>query len=177
MKQEIKKKPKRRSGWVMLAVTAIVYLVTALFEPSQAHAAVGQSFEVLKTIAPIMIIVLFLMALVATFVQPKRIARHLGEESGLKGWLIALVGGVLSHGSTYVWYPILSELRAHGAREGLVVTFLYARAIKLPWLPVMIGYFGLTFTVVLMSNIILGAWIQGLIVDKIDEGEQNDKSE
>jgi len=91
----------------------------------------------------------------------------LGKESGFKGWVFALLGGILSHGSSYVWYPMLSELRKHGARDGLIVAFFYARAIKLPWLPVMVSYFGITFTLVLSVYILLGAWIQGLIVDKI----------
>jgi len=33
----------------------------------------------------------------------------------------------------------------------------YARAIKLPWLPVVVGYFGIAFTLVLTFYILLGA--------------------
>ncbi len=176
MKQASNKKRKSRSGWIMLVLTVIIYLVTASTEPSLAYAALTKSFEVLKMIAPIMLAVMLLMALIATFIKPKGIARHLGEESGLKGWLLALTGGVLSHGSTLVWYPMLSELREHGARDGLIVAFFYARAIKLPWLPVMIGYFGLTFTVVLTFYIVLAAWIQGVLTDRLLQGEHHDKS-
>jgi len=106
------------------------------------------------------------MAIINSFIQPKKIAKYLGKESGLKGWTIALLSGLLSHGSGYVWYPMLSDLREHGVRDGLIVTFFYARAIKLPWLPMMVAYFGTAFTIILTVYILLGALLQGLIADK-----------
>ena len=106
------------------------------------------------------------MALLHTFIDSKSISKHIGEQSGVRGWVIALVGGILSHGPAYVWYPMISDLRNHGARDGLIVAFFYTRSIKLPWLPLMVSYFGLAFTVVLTVLVILSAWIQGLIVDK-----------
>ena len=96
------------------------------------------------------------MALLGTFIDAKAISKHLGEQSGLKGWLLALLGGVLSHGPGYVWYPLLQNLREQGARDGLVVAFIYARAIKIPWLPLMITYFGWAFTLVYTFYVVLG---------------------
>lgn len=122
-------------------------------------------------IGPVLLIVFFLIALINSFIKPKTIANQLGKESGFKGWIFALARGILSHGSSYIWYPVLSELKDHGARSGLIVAFLYARAIKLPWLPVMVSYFGIAFTLVLTFYILLGAWIQGLIADKIGFGK------
>lgn len=151
----------------MLGITLILYGFTLLIDPSIAADALDKSLSVLKVIAPILLVVFFLMALLNTFIKPKSIAKHLGKKSGLKGWLFALLGGVLSHGSSYVWYPMLRELREQGARDGLIVAFFYARAIKLPWLPVMVSYFGITFTLVLTFYILLGAWMQGYIVDKM----------
>lgn len=159
--------PKNRSGWIMLAITLLLYGITAFFDAAITHSALNKSLDILKMIAPILLVVFFLLALMNTFIKPKSIVRYLGKESGFKGWFFALVGGVLSHGSSYVWYPMLSDLRDHGARDGLIVAFFYARAIKLPWLPVMVSYFGITFTLVFSFYILLGAWMQGLIADNI----------
>ena len=167
MNMKQKSKPKNRSGWIMLAVTLILYIVTALCDPVIAQTALNKGFETSKMIAPILLFVFFLMALLNTFIKPKKIAKHLGEDSGGKGWVVALIGGVLSHGPGYVWLPILSELRSHGARDGLIVAFFYARAIKLPWLPIMVGYFGVMFTLVLSIYILLGACLQGVITDRL----------
>ncbi len=159
------KKPANRSGWIMLGMVALLYLLVFLLDPSAGKASAMAAFKTLKMIAPILLIVFFLMALLNTFIDPKDIARHVGKESGLKGWLIALLGGVLSHGPGYIWYPMLSDLRSHGARDGLIVAFFYARSIKLPWLPLMVSYFGFAFTALLTLFILLGAWMQGIMVD------------
>jgi len=153
-------------SWIMLLLTLVIYIVTAFFNSDVALASLQKSFEIIKSIAPIIVIVLFLMAIFTTLVKPKKMVKHIGDDSGLKGWIIAVFGGVLSHGSTYIWYPILSQMRNEGAREGLIVAFFYARAIKLPWIPVMIAYFGLTFTLLLSLYILVGAVVQGIIADK-----------
>lgn len=163
------KKPKKqpRSGIILLGVTVLLYLAAFVFAPDAGRQALVSAGATLKTMAPILVAVFFLMALLNTFVKPKSIAKHIGKESGIKGWFISLAGGVLSHGPGYVWYPLLADLRAHGARNGLVVAFFYARAIKLPWLPVMVSYFGLGFTLLLSVYILAGAWLQGLIADRL----------
>jgi len=161
-----RKKPKGKSGLIMLSVVGCMYLLTFYFNPQAGKEALLVVLETIKMIAPILLVVFFLMALLNTFIDSKSISRHIGEQSGMRGWIIALVGGVLSHGPAYVWYPMLSDLRKHGARDGLIVAFFYTRSIKLPWLPLMISYFGLAFTVVLTVLVILSAWIQGMIVDK-----------
>lgn len=167
MKMKEAHKPKNRSGWIILIITLLLYVITVFLDVSMARLAFNKSLNIVKVVGPILLIVFFLMSMLNTFIKPKSIVRYLGKESGFKGWVFALLGGILSHGSSYVWYPMLSELRKHGARDGLIVAFFYARAIKLPWLPVMVSYFGITFTLVLSVYILLGAWIQGLIVDKI----------
>jgi len=153
-------------SWIMLLLTLVIYIVTAFFNSDVALASLQKSFEIIKSIAPIIVIVLFLMAIFTTLVKPKKMVKHIGDDSGFKGWIIAVFGGVLSHGSTYIWYPVLSQMRNEGAREGLIVAFFYARAIKLPWIPVMIAYFGLTFTLLLSLYILVGAVVQGIIADK-----------
>jgi len=162
-----KKISKNKSGIVMLILVIFLYVALYFFHPQKTLHALDASLDVLKMIAPILLIVFFLMALLNSFIDEKSIAKHLGEDSGVKGWLIALVGGILSHGPGYIWYPMLQELREKGALDGLIVAFIYARSIKLPWLPLMISYFGITFTIVLSAYVILAAIIQGLITNKI----------
>lgn len=162
---------RKKSGVVMLGIVAALYLITFVISPETGKRALVSSGEIVKMIAPVLLIVFFLMALLNTSIDTKYIARHLGKESGLKGWMIALGGGILSHGPAYVWYPMLSEIREQGARDGLIVAFFYARSIKLPWLPLMVSYFGLAFTVLLTFFVILGAWLQGIITDKLERKE------
>jgi len=162
-----------KSGLIMLGIVIVLYVVLFSVKPDKVFDALGESLGVLKMIIPILLIVFFLMALLNTFIDEKAISKHLGEQSGLKGWLLSLVGGVLSHGPGYVWYPLIQNLREQGARDGLVIAFIYARAIKIPWLPLMVTYFGMTFTLVYTFYVVLGAYLQGMIVNMFDNKEKN----
>ena len=109
------------------------------------------------------------MGIMNYIVNPKTIAKYVGEESGIKGWLLSISAGILSHGPIYVWYPLLKDLRNHGMRIGLIAVFIYNRAIKIPLLPLMIYYFGLMFVVVLTIYMIIASVIQGKLIDLVIE--------
>jgi uncharacterized membrane protein YraQ (UPF0718 family) len=151
----------------MLALVGLLYLGTGLTHPEILRPALGYSLDLFATLLPILAVVLFLMGLFDSLLDAKAIARLIGSESGLKGWGIALLGGVLSHGPGYVWYPMIQQMREHGARDSLVVAFFYARSIKLPWLPLMVIYLGTGFTVFLTLYVLVASWLQGLIAENL----------
>ena len=159
---------KNKTGIVLLLLVSMAYGVLFAFNEPKALSALIESSHVLLFIIPILLFVFFLMALLNTLVDEKSIAKHLGEGSALKGWSIALVSGILSPGSAYVWYPLLQDLRNKGVNDGLIITFLYARAIKIPWIPMMISYFGLSFTVIFSIYILVGALHQGMLANQLD---------
>jgi len=150
----------------MLGIVLVLYGVLFFFNTDKTLAALKESLEVLKMIIPILVAVLTLTALLNTFIDEKSISKHLGKQSGVKGWLLALLGGILSHGPGYVWYPMLQNLRERGAKDGLIGAFIYVRAVKIPWIPLMIAYFGWTFTVVYTFYVVLGAWVQGVVLER-----------
>ena len=168
---------KNRTGLVLLLLVSIIYGVLFSLNEAKALSALKESLHVLVFIIPILLIVFFLMALLNTFVDEKSIAKHIGEGSSIKGWSIALVSGILSHGPAYVWYPLLQELRNKGINDGLIITFLYARAIKIPWIPMMISYFGMSFTVIFSVYILVGALLQGMIANQLDRLLKTDSIE
>jgi len=151
----------------MLGIVALLYLVLGILHPDKTVAAFWTSLGVLKMIIPILLLVFFLMALLNAYIDEKSISRHMGEESGMKGWMLALFGGILSHGPGYVWYPLLQNLREQGAKDGLIVAFIYARAIKIPWIPLMITYFGWSFTLFYTFWVVVGAWMQGIVAQRL----------
>lgn len=157
---------KKFNGRYLLPLVFLGYALLYLYFPDKTSEALSKSLSTMLHLLPVFLVVIALMGIFTALMSAKRIAQLLGRQSGIKGWAIALVGGILSHGSSYIWYQMLANLREQKVRDGLLVTFLYTRAIKLPWLPLMISYFGYVFTVLLMFYIIIGALIQGLIVEK-----------
>jgi uncharacterized membrane protein YraQ (UPF0718 family) len=155
------KAPFTLRGKYFFIFVLIAYGVLFFISNQAAQLALKKSSTILIKILPILIIVILFTALLNYFLQPKQVVAHFGRESGIKGWLWALAAGVISHGPMYVWFPLLEDLRNHGIRDGLIVTFFASRAIKIPLLPMMIDYFGWAFTLIFSFYILIGALVQG----------------
>ena len=162
-----KEEKKSRGGLWFLVFVLLLYAASLFFDASRTLAAVFKSLLLLLKIAPILVVVLFFMAVVNFFLKPQKLKKLLGKESGAKGWLIALTAGVISHGSVYLWYPLLKEMQQHGMRPGLIASFIYSRAIKLPLLPLLVYYFGLKFMFILTLYVLIAAYIEGRALEKI----------
>lgn len=163
------KSEKSYAGFYFLTIIILLYLAAWLFTPGYVPGALKFSLNIAWSIIPVFVLVFALMAGINYFVKPQAVAKHLGRESGLRRWGFAVLGGILSTGPIYMWYPMLRELKDKGVSYGFVSTFLYNRAVKLPILPVIIMYFGLEFTIVLTFVMILFSLIQGMIFEKIEE--------
>jgi len=154
-------------GFYFLISVIILYLLLYIFYPQKTQEALLASLSLLKTIIPLLILVFIFMGIVNYLITPKTISKYLGKESGIKGWLIAVAFGIISHGSIYAYFPMLGELRKYGMRNALIAAFLYNRAIKIPLLPLLIYYFGATYVVVLTIYMIIASVALGLAIDLV----------
>jgi uncharacterized membrane protein YraQ (UPF0718 family) len=162
-----KRNNKRLSGaWYFLILVMIGYLVLFLIKSELFFASLEYFLGILLKIIPVFIVVFVLMALVNYFISPKFVMKHL-KEKGIKKWFFIVVGGILSSGPIYMWYPLLAELQKKGLSNGLVACFLYNRAIKLPLLPIAIFYFGLKYVILLTLVMIIFSILQGMLIDRI----------
>ena len=117
-------------------------------------------------IIPIFILIFVLMAITNYFITTKFILKHLTGK-GIKKWIFTIIGGILSSGPIYMWYPLLANLRKKGISNGLIACFLYNRSVKIPLLPLMILYFGWKYILILTITMIIASIIQGIIIDKL----------
>lgn len=161
------RKKTARGGLLFLLVVVLVYALAALFNGEAVVAALRFSTGLMGKLLPILLLVFVLIFLSNLVVNPEWIRRHIGKDSGIKGWLVALLGGVLSIGPVYPWYALLGELREKGMRTALTAAFLFARGVKLPLLPLMVHYFGLSFTLVLTAYILLFSLLSGVVMEKV----------
>ncbi len=161
---------KKRSyaGEYFLLSVAILYLVIGFFKIDLILPSLIFSLKILKNIVPVLVLVFVLMTLVEYYIPPKAISKYVGKSSGIKKWVVAIVGGIISTGPIYMWYPMLKELKKQGASYGFVATFLYNRAIKIPLIPLLIFYFGLEYVIILTVVMMIMSVIIGLIFDKIE---------
>lgn len=159
-------KTRKISGkWYFLLFIILIYLFLLFFKFDSFISASSFFLNILKKIIPILIAVFVLMSLINYFFTPKTISKYFMKK-GIKKWFFVIIGGILSTGAIYIWYPLLAELKDKGLSYGLIACFLYNRAIKIPMLPLMIFYFSLKYVLILCFILILVSVIQGIIVDK-----------
>ena len=160
-------KTKKIPGkWYFLIIVIIFYLFLLFFKSNSFVSASLFFLNILKKIIPILFLVFVLMSMINYFFTPKIISKYF-KKKGIKKWLFVIVGGILSTGAIYVWYPLLADLKNKGLSYGLVACFLYNRAIKIPMIPLMIFYFSLKYVIILSLVMIFMSVIQGIIIDKI----------
>jgi uncharacterized membrane protein YraQ (UPF0718 family) len=164
-----KGKKERYYGLYFLGSVILLYIVLFLVKPESSQQALKVSGEVLFQIAPVLLLIFIFMVALNYFLNPKTVSKYVGQGSGIKGWLLAITTGMLSHGPIYIWYPLLKELQDQGMRNGLIAAFLYNRAIKLPHLPLMVYYFGPVFVVLLLIYMVIASIIEGKLIEIIAE--------
>ncbi len=152
--------------WYFFAVVILLYLFVLFFKTELFILASNFFLDILKKLIPILILIFVLMFLTNYFFTPRFISRHF-KEKGIKKWIFVIIGGILSTGAIYMWYPLLADLKNRGLSYGLIACFLYNRAIKIPLLPLMIFYFSLKYVIILSFVMIFMSVVQGIIIDKI----------
>jgi len=158
---------KSYTGWYFLLIVIAIYIIVLFIAPDKVIPSLGVFLNIIVKVIPIIILVFILMAVTNYFIKPSFLVKIMGKKSGVLGWIIAIITGIISTGPIYMWYPLLADLKKKGVRQGLIATFLYNRAIKIPLLPMIILYFGLPYTIVLTIVMMVISVVQGLIIEKL----------
>lgn len=164
MMEEFKKLP---NGVKFFLAVSLIYILTAFFQTQFAVAAFSHFGEMLWSILPVLLIVYAVMFLVNFFLKPGTIQKHLGNDSGLKGWVYTVLASLIISGPPYVLYPLFGELREHGMKKSFLAVFFGNRTVQPAFLPVMIYYFGWPFSILVSLLVIVFSVISGVIIGRI----------
>lgn len=163
----MKESEQSRAGWYFLLITAVLTIAVFLIKPDSITLTLNFFISIIKKIIPVFILVFIIMLLINYFVSPKKLARYFGKKAGIKGWLFSIIGGIISTGPIYMWYPMLNDMQKKGVKNKFIATFLYNRAVKPALLPLIIFYFGLIYTIVLTFVMIIASIFQGILTEKL----------
>jgi len=142
----------------------VVYAILFFISPDKTEQATRSSINVFLNMLIPLVSVFFIMLLVNLFLKPAAVAKFLGKGSGIKGIVLSAAAGIISTGPIYAWYPLLKDLRDKGAGESSIAIFLYNRAVKPFLLPLMIGYFGWLYVVILTILMVLASIAVGFSI-------------
>jgi hypothetical protein len=164
----MKKKIQISTSWYFFIIVLIAYIILFFVDKTLFYSSLSFFENILLKIIPIFLIVFVLMVLTNYFITPEFIIKHT-REKGIRKWFFIIIGGILSAGPIYMWYPLLADLKHKGLSYGLIACFLYNRAIKLPLIPLIVLYFGWKYVIVLTFVMIFISIIQGILVDNVME--------
>jgi len=151
--------------FIFLLLICILYFILSFFNNDLIVNALINTGKMTLKIIPILIFVFIFSIFINLYLKNDTIKKHLGENSGIKGLLYAIIGGILISGPPYILYPMLNKLKKSGVKNSLIAVFLYNRNIKIPYIPVMIFYFGLSYTIIISIYILIFSILNGFLIN------------
>lgn len=155
------------NNWFFLILVLFLYLLTLFFDKFFFIKSVLYAKNIITEIIPVLIVVFVLTFIANIWLSSKKMNKLLEKKVGFWQYLSAVMLGILSSGPIYMWYPLLSELKEKGLKNSLIVIFLYNRAVKIPLMPMIVCYFGLSFLLIITFFMIIFSLINGYLVAKI----------
>ncbi len=111
-----------------------------------------------------------LIGLFEVWVKRSTVEKHLGEESGWKGYLWAILLAGTTVGGLYVAFPVAMSLRKKGAKLSIIFTYVGASAVcRIPMTVFEASFLGLKFSIVrlivsipliVVSSVALGNYLE-----------------
>lgn len=171
-----------RKYWVQILLALVILLLAGLAFARGGWQEVGAGFrsgiQILGRESMLLIAAFLTAGLLQALVKKEFITRWLGREAGLKGILLACLGGGLIPGGPYAYYPIAGALLSSGAGLGVLVAFVSAKNLwSISRLPYEFAILGGTITwrrylITFLIPPLLGLlveWLFGAQIDRIKE--------
>ncbi len=159
---------KKISGGMKFFLFMIfIYFIVYLFSKYLIIDALANTVMTFIKILPTLGLVFIIMIISNLYIKKGKIQKHLGYESGLRGWIFAILAGIFIAGAPYILFPLLGDLKKQGMKDSLMAVFLYNRNVKIPFFPISILYFGLAYTIIISLLIVILSVFNGILVGKM----------
>jgi uncharacterized membrane protein YraQ (UPF0718 family) len=145
-------KTSLKKYWVhLILVIIIIGLAAAAYRQagwSQVWEGFASGFNILGRELLLLSAAFLTAGFLQALVKKEFITRWLGRESGIKGILLACLGGGLIPGGPYAYYPIAGALLKSGAGLGVLIAFVTAKNLwSVSRLPLEIAILGTSVTI------------------------------
>lgn len=122
--------------------------------------------DVIKFFLPVLV----LMALLDMWIPKEKIQDNLGDKSGVKGVVLAILFGGLAAGPLFAAFPIAKSMLEKGVRKSNIVMFLGAwGTIKIPMVIMESTFLGIRFALLRLLVTLPFIIIVGKLVERFSE--------
>lgn len=171
-----------KKNWISSLLFAVILILAYLAYSREGWTLViggiKSGISILFREIPLLAAAFLTAGLIQALVKKEFITRWLGKDSGIKGILLACLGGGLIPGGPYVYYPIAGALLSSGAGLGVLVAFVTAKNLwsvsRLPYEFALLGSsitirrYLITFLIPPLLGLLV-EWIFGGSIQKIRE--------
>jgi uncharacterized membrane protein YraQ (UPF0718 family) len=153
----------------LIVFVLLIFIGLAITQPDTAIRSSLVMWDYFKEMAFILPPVFILMGLMEVWIPKNQIQKWMGNKSGIKGMIMALVLGTLPTGPLYVAFPMTATLIRKGASYTNMIIFLGSwAALKIPQLMIEVEFLGWQFAVTrfvltLTSLIMIGMFIEVIL--------------
>ena len=163
--------PSLKKYWIhfLLVIVILTLGLLAYFQSGWNQVLDGflQGIKILWRELPLLAAAFLTAGFLQSLIKKEFITRWLGTESGIKGILLACLGGGFFGGGFFVYYPIASALLKSGAGLGVLIAFVSAKNLwSVSRLPLEIAILGTTITIRRYLITFLIPPLMGLLVEK-----------
>ena len=164
-------KRNRIIGIVGLVCYALFLLVSWIFDFGPGKEISGNFTTFAVEMLKILPCVFILIGLFQVWVRRETIERHFGEESGIRGYIWAVLLAGTTVGGLYIAFPVAYSLYTKGAKLSVIFTYIGASALcRIPMAIFEASFLGIKFTLirlivslplVVVASILLGNYLTG----------------
>jgi len=153
-------------NWIFLFIILIMYLIIGFFNFDYFLLVWKEVYNIfIKQILWVLVIVFFLMFILNILLEKEKVKQLIKNSNNFTKYIFSIIWGIFSTGPVYMWYPFLKQLKDHWLHYGHIASFIYARAIKLPFITVMILYFWLKYTIIFNFVLLFLSFILWLFIN------------
>ena len=159
-------------SFIFLGLVILIYIILFFTNKQLFNSAITDFYNTfVHEILFVLLVILLIMFILNLFLDKNIWQKLLKDTKNHTKYFISLVWWVLSSWPSYMWYSILEKLHEHWLSYGHIATFIYSRAVKIPFIFVMIWFFWLKFTIIFNLVLLLFSVIFWLIIDFIFRNE------
>ena len=146
----------------------ILFLVISWITDFEAGQEISRNFtDFLLEMAAVIPCAFILIGLFEVWVKKEKVERHLGEESGIRGYIWAILLAGTTVGGLYLAFPVAYSLHNKGAKLSVIFTYIGASAIlRIPMTVFEASFLGIKFTLVRMMVSLPLVIISSILLNK-----------
>lgn len=149
---------------IMLGVLFILFFIKRDLAVNSVKLSFKSAVSMLGILPPILLIVNFF----DVWVPKDVIIKHMGKDSGLKGFVWAFFLGTVAAGPLYVAFPVAAILAKKGARLAYIIFMLGIwTSTKLPIFMYELNFFGASFTAIHVITGLSVYYIFSIFIEKV----------